>query len=135
MSSKSLIRIGLGVLASCVVFSNSAFAECSADDQGTYDSCIDSAATTCAASVPGCNSTLISTTNSADIVERVITKCCAKATARAQKSCGTAQRVRLTLGLTVIPTTYVEFKRVARAAIKELKALIKAGALCETGSN
>lgn len=128
-------KLALCAGSTLILFAGSAFADCTAGNQATYNTCIGTAATSCAASVPGCDSTLIRTTNSAAIVTAAVTKCCAKSKSRAQLSCASAQLAKLNLGRSVIPATYTEFRRTSAAAIKELRTLIRTKTLCNTGSN
>lgn len=131
-AAKLLFVMGVGLLVAV----NTARAECSADNQATYDSCIDAAAVTCAASLTECDSTTLRTTNSAALVNKVVDKCCAKSKQRAQLSCASVQIARLSLTRLVIPSNpYSEFRQSASAAIKELRALRKNKTLCDTGSN
>lgn len=134
MKNFKLIVAALTLGTACIVPAVS-FADCTADDQSTYNTCITSAATSCASSVSGCDSTVIQDVSSTGFVTATVTKCCARPTSRKQLSCASAQIGKYVIARTIIPPVYSAFRRTANAAIKELRTLVKDKTLCSTGSN
>jgi len=132
---RKLLPVLFAALCSCFVFAANVLAECSATNQSTYNTCVSSSAATCLASETTCAATVLKTNNSAALVGAVVTKCCSKTKQRAQLVCASGQVAKLNLGRAVIPAFYTEFRQTSLAAIRELKALIRAKTLCSTGSN
>ena len=137
MKSNKAVYWSLFVLCGVLTIgAENAWAQCSADDQATYHTCISDAADSCLDDLSECDATRLQATNSAALVRKVITKCCAKSSESAQLSCAAGQIVRLVVTRSVIPgNPYAAFRSTASAAIKELRELRKDRTLCDTGSN